>query len=140
MPISSGPRVAALASGLCAHVPFRAPTGGLRSQNSPGTLKGVRGFSDRSTVKLPGGASVFQQPTTTPGVSRYPRSLSQTPPQGSLSPETIAQTAAHAVGWPDQARQDVVCGVPVWYSPHLPGIADGFSSPGVIDRHMPAQS
>jgi phospholipase C len=32
-----------------------------------GTLKGVRGFSDRSTVTLPGGASVFQQPTTTPG-------------------------------------------------------------------------
>jgi len=40
-----------------------------------GTLKGVRGFSDRSTIKLPGGASVFQQPTATPGQSQYPWSL-----------------------------------------------------------------
>ncbi|MFI5610885.1 phosphocholine-specific phospholipase C [Amycolatopsis sp. NPDC051903] len=32
-----------------------------------GSLKGVRGFGDRSTIRLPGGLSVFQQPTTAPG-------------------------------------------------------------------------
>ena len=32
-----------------------------------GSLKGVRGFGDRSTITLPGGLSVFQQPTTPPG-------------------------------------------------------------------------
>jgi len=30
-------------------------------------LKGVRGFGDRSTITLPGGYSVFQQPTNAPG-------------------------------------------------------------------------
>ena len=32
-----------------------------------GSLQGVRGFGDRSTITLPGGRSVFQQPTTPPG-------------------------------------------------------------------------
>ena len=68
-----------------------------------GTLKGVRGFSDRSTIRLPGGASVFQQPTATAGQSQYPWSLSQTPPQGSMSSETIAQTSAGlGHSWEDQ--------------------------------------
>jgi phospholipase C len=31
-----------------------------------GSLKGVRGFGDRSTITLPGGYSVWQQPTTPP--------------------------------------------------------------------------
>jgi len=68
-----------------------------------GTLKGVRGFDDRSTITLPGGASVFQQPTTTPGQSQYPWSLSETPAQGSLTSETIAQTSAGlGHSWEDQ--------------------------------------
>ena len=68
-----------------------------------GTLKGVRGFGDRSTVTLPGGASVFQQPTTTPGQSQYPWSLSSTPAEGSLTAETIAQTSAGlGHSWEDQ--------------------------------------
>jgi len=29
-----------------------------------GSLNGVRGFGDRSTITLPGGYSVWQQPTT----------------------------------------------------------------------------
>ena len=32
-----------------------------------GSLKGVRGFADRSTITLPGGYPVWQQPTTAPG-------------------------------------------------------------------------
>ncbi|HEX4258456.1 MAG TPA: phospholipase C, phosphocholine-specific [Streptosporangiaceae bacterium] len=32
-----------------------------------GSLRGVRGFGDRSTITLPGGYSVWQQPTTAPG-------------------------------------------------------------------------
>lgn len=48
-----------------------------------GSLKGVRGFGDRSTITLPGGLSVFQQPTTVPGVpvttTQYPWRLSDAP-------------------------------------------------------------
>ena len=49
-----------------------------------GCLKGVRGFGDRSTITLPGGLSVFQQPTTRPGLpittTQYPWRLSDAPP------------------------------------------------------------
>jgi phospholipase C len=45
-----------------------------------GSLRGVRGFGDRSTITLPGGSSVFQQPTTPPGTpvktTQYPWHLS----------------------------------------------------------------
>jgi phospholipase C len=45
-----------------------------------GSLQGVRGFGDRSTITLPGGLSVFQQPTTPPGTpittTQYPWRLS----------------------------------------------------------------
>ncbi len=48
-----------------------------------GSLKGVRGFGDRSTITLPGGLSVFQQPTTVPGTpvttTQYPWHLSDAP-------------------------------------------------------------
>jgi phospholipase C len=48
-----------------------------------GSLQGVRGFGDRSTITLPGGASVFQQPTTAPGTpattTQYPWRLSDAP-------------------------------------------------------------
>jgi phospholipase C len=49
-----------------------------------GAMKGVRGFGDRSTVTLPGGLSVFQQPTSIPGApvtgTQYPWRLSDAPP------------------------------------------------------------
>jgi phospholipase C len=51
-----------------------------------GSLKGVRGFGDRSTITLPGGLSVFQQPTTRPGTpvttTQYPWQLSDGPASG----------------------------------------------------------
>jgi phospholipase C len=51
-----------------------------------GSLKGVRGFGDRSTITLPGGRSVFQQPTTAPDVpvttTQFPWRLSDAPASG----------------------------------------------------------
>ncbi len=48
-----------------------------------GSLSGVRGFGDKSTITLPGGMSVFQQPTTQPGApvtgTQYPWPLSGAP-------------------------------------------------------------
>ncbi|MBO0885743.1 MAG: twin-arginine translocation signal domain-containing protein, partial [Mycobacterium sp.] len=48
-----------------------------------GCLKGVRGFADRSIITLPGGTSVFQQPTTAPGApitsTQFPWHLSDAP-------------------------------------------------------------
>jgi phospholipase C len=45
-----------------------------------GSLRGGRGFGDRSTIMLPGGSSVFQQPTSAPGQaatgSQYPWHIS----------------------------------------------------------------
>ena len=78
-----------------------------------GTLKGVRGFGDRSTITLPGGLSVFQQPTTAPGspvtTTQYPWHLSDAPvsayPVGHQppDPETGAQGyGGTAHSWDDQ--------------------------------------
>ncbi|MFE1775469.1 phosphocholine-specific phospholipase C [Streptomyces sp. NPDC059008] len=54
-----------------------------------GTLKGVRGFADRSGITLPGGHSVFNQVN---GAGRqYPWKLSATPPAGGADSETLAQ-------------------------------------------------
>jgi phospholipase C len=48
-----------------------------------GSLRGVRGFGDRSTITLPGGLSVFEQPTSQPGkpvtATQYPWRLSDAP-------------------------------------------------------------
>ncbi|HEY2671055.1 MAG TPA: phospholipase C, phosphocholine-specific [Rugosimonospora sp.] len=78
-----------------------------------GSLKGVRGFSDRSTIQLPGGASVFQQPTTA-GQSQYPWHMSDTPASGTQSPETVAQTSAGlGHSWEDQHG--------AWYGGQLNG-------------------
>ncbi|MDX6330391.1 MAG: phospholipase, partial [Streptomycetaceae bacterium] len=48
-----------------------------------GSLRGVRGFADRSTITLPGGLSVFEQPTSQPGQpitgTQYPWRLSDAP-------------------------------------------------------------
>ncbi|WP_329128679.1 phospholipase C, phosphocholine-specific [Streptomyces sp. NBC_01476] len=48
-----------------------------------GSLRGVRGFGDRSAITLPGGLSVFEQPTSTPGLpvtaTQFPWRLSDAP-------------------------------------------------------------
>jgi phospholipase C len=48
-----------------------------------GSLRGVRGFADRSAITLPGGLSVFEQPTSKPGQpitgTQYPWRLSDAP-------------------------------------------------------------
>ncbi|MET7523731.1 phosphocholine-specific phospholipase C [Streptomyces sp900116325] len=54
-----------------------------------GRLKGVRGFSDRAAITLPGGQPVFNQPN---GLGRqYPWKLSATPAAGGADGETLAQ-------------------------------------------------
>jgi len=78
-----------------------------------GSLRGVRGFGDRSTITLPGGLSVFQQPTTPPGspitTTQYPWRLSDAPasayPAGHRPPN--AEVGAQGSGgtthsWNDQ--------------------------------------
>jgi len=73
-----------------------------------GTLKGVRGFGDRSTIQLPGGKSVWEQPKTpTQGAgTQYPWRLSgatswdgSTPPSAELGAANYGGTSH---GWADQ--------------------------------------
>ncbi|MCP2341420.1 phospholipase C [Actinomadura rupiterrae] len=68
-----------------------------------GTLKGVRGFADRSTIQLAGGYSVFNQPN---GSGRqYPWQFSSTNPAGGADPERLAQCNGDlAHGWSDQHK------------------------------------
>ncbi|WP_035848987.1 phosphocholine-specific phospholipase C [Kitasatospora azatica] len=64
-----------------------------------GTLKGVRGFADRSAIQIAGGYSVFNQPNG--GGRQYPWAFNPTGASG--SPETTAQCngdLSHA--WSDQ--------------------------------------
>ncbi|HEY4461071.1 MAG TPA: phospholipase C, phosphocholine-specific [Streptosporangiaceae bacterium] len=62
-----------------------------------GSLRGVRGFGDRSTITLPGGYPVWQQPTTAPGQpvtgTQYPWRLASGTFSGAQppSPEVGAQ-------------------------------------------------
>ncbi|MCW2539959.1 MAG: Phospholipase [Frankiales bacterium] len=78
-----------------------------------GSMKGVRGFGDHSTITLPGGLSVFQQPTTVPGTpitaTQYPWHLSDAPasayPAGHMPPSS--EVGAQGYGgtshsWDDQ--------------------------------------
>jgi phospholipase C len=67
-----------------------------------GALKGVRGFGDRSTIRLPGGKTVWEQPLTpTDGApTQYPWRLSgartwegATPPSPELGRPTTAGPA-----------------------------------------------
>jgi phospholipase C len=78
-----------------------------------GSLKGVRGFGDRSTITLPGGRSVFQQPTTAPGVpvttTQFPWRLSDAPasayPAGHQPPDSEVGAQGYggtAHSWDDQ--------------------------------------
>ncbi|MBP0457141.1 phosphocholine-specific phospholipase C [Streptomyces montanisoli] len=66
-----------------------------------GTLKGVRGFADRSAIRIAGGHSVFNQPN---GSGRqYPWQFSATSPSGGADPERMAQCSGDlAHGWSDQ--------------------------------------
>ncbi|HWC36058.1 MAG TPA: phospholipase C, phosphocholine-specific [Mycobacteriales bacterium] len=78
-----------------------------------GTLSGGRGFADRSTILLPGGYSVFQQPTAAPGEvatgAQYPWALSSAP-TSSYPPDNQPPTSAVGAqntgdlphGWDDQ--------------------------------------
>lgn len=78
-----------------------------------GCMAGVRGFADRSTITLPGGLSVFQQPTTAPGEpiteTQFPWHLSDAPasayPPGHQPPSS--EVGAQSYGgtshsWDDQ--------------------------------------
>ncbi|HEX3789689.1 MAG TPA: phospholipase C, phosphocholine-specific [Pseudonocardiaceae bacterium] len=78
-----------------------------------GSLKGVRGFGDRSTVTLPGGRSVFQQSTTAPGTpvtsTQYPWHLSGAPasayPAGHQPPSSAVGAQGYggtSHSWDDQ--------------------------------------
>jgi phospholipase C len=67
-----------------------------------GTLKGVIGYGDTATITLPGGLSVFQQPTTPPGEpvtsTQYPFSLSEGIVTSSPQPPNAEQGAQNANG------------------------------------------
>ena len=66
-----------------------------------GTLRGVRGFADRSAIQVAGGYSVFNQPN---GLGRqYPWAFSATKPAGGADPERLAQCNGDlAHSWNDQ--------------------------------------
>jgi phospholipase C len=67
-----------------------------------GTLKGVIGYGDKATITLPGGYSVFQQPTSKPGEpvtgTQYPFQLSKGKVTSSPLPPNAEQGAQNANG------------------------------------------
>ena len=68
-----------------------------------GSMRGVRGFGDRSTITLPGGNSVFQQPDAPKigAATQYPWRLSGTDEwQGAVPPSVV-----HAAWFMHQARR-----------------------------------
>ncbi|MFC5646041.1 phosphocholine-specific phospholipase C [Kitasatospora cinereorecta] len=68
-----------------------------------GTLKGVRGFADRSAIQIAGGYSVFNQPNGTG--RQYPWQFSMTKPAGGADPERLAQCNGDlSHGWSDQHK------------------------------------
>src|SRR5882757_5444401 len=105
-----------------------------------GCLRGVRGFGDRSTITLPGGLSVFQQPTTQPGTAvtttQYPWHLSDAPasayPAGHQPPNS--EVGAQGYGgtshsWDDQHG--------AWYGGLMNGwvyAKGGLTTLGRLDR------
>ncbi|MFD5431437.1 phosphocholine-specific phospholipase C [Kitasatospora sp. NPDC127067] len=69
-----------------------------------GTLRGVRGFADRSAIQISGGYSVFNQPNGLFG-RQYPWQFSQTKPAGGADPERLAQCNGDlSHGWSDQHK------------------------------------
>ncbi len=105
-----------------------------------GSLRGVRGFGDRSTITLPGGQSVFQQPITPPGTpvttTQYPWHLSDAPtssyPAGHQPPSS--EVGAQGYGgtshsWDDQHG--------AWYGGLMNGwvfAKGGLTTLGYLDR------
>lgn len=78
-----------------------------------GSLRGVRGFANRSTITLPGGLPVFQQPTTPPGSpvtsTQFPWRLADAPPSDypTTSQPPSSEVGAQGYGgtshsWDDQ--------------------------------------
>jgi phospholipase C len=68
-----------------------------------GTMRGVRGFADRSVIQLPGGRSVFEQPTTTAGQSQYPWPLADNPAANGAAGEVLGQCSGSTDhSWPTQ--------------------------------------
>jgi phospholipase C len=106
-----------------------------------GSLRGVRGFGDRSTIRLPGGLSVFQQPTTAPGTpvtsTQYPWHLSDTPasayPAGHQPPNSEVGAQGYggtAHSWDDQHG--------AWYGGLMSGWVFAKGGPttlGYLDRN-----
>ncbi|MEV4299169.1 phosphocholine-specific phospholipase C [Microbispora rosea] len=101
-----------------------------------GALKGVRGFADRSTIVLPGGKTVWEQPKTlTDGAdTQYPWRLSgaktwsgATPPSAELGAANYGGTSH---GWTDQHG--------AWYGGLMNGwyyAKGGPTTLGYLDRH-----
>ncbi|WP_433062580.1 phosphocholine-specific phospholipase C [Dactylosporangium sp. CS-033363] len=101
-----------------------------------GALKGVRGFGDRSTILLPGGKSVWQQPVTpTSGAAtQYPWRLSGAKTWDGSIPSTAELGAANyggtSHGWEDQHG--------AWYGGLMNGwqfAKGGPTTLGYLDRH-----
>ncbi|GHH87468.1 non-hemolytic phospholipase C [Streptomyces sulfonofaciens] len=80
-----------------------------------GSLRGVRGFGDRSTITLPGGLSVFEQPTSAPGQpvsgTQYPWRLSDAP--------VTAYPAGHQPPSPEVGAQNYGGTDHSWKSQHV---------------------
>ncbi|MFD2081595.1 phospholipase C [Actinopolymorpha cephalotaxi] len=101
-----------------------------------GCLKGVRGFGDRSTIVLPGGKSVWEQPQTpTAGAAtQFPWRLSgaktwsgSTPPSPEIGAANYGGTSH---GWDDQHA--------AWYGGQMNGWYSAKGGPttlGYLDRH-----
>ncbi|WP_433382656.1 phosphocholine-specific phospholipase C [Actinoplanes sp. CA-142083] len=101
-----------------------------------GALRGVRGFGDRSTIMLPDGKTVWEQPVTpTPGApTQYPWRLSgakqwdgDAPPSPELGAANYGGTAH---GWTDQHG--------AWYGGLMNGwyyAKGGPTTLGYLDRH-----
>jgi phospholipase C len=105
-----------------------------------GSLRGVRGFGDRSTITLPGGLSVFQQPTTRPGTpvtsTQYPWHLSAAPASAYPSTHQPPSSAAGAQGYGGTAHSwDDQHGA--WYGGLMNGwvfAKGGLTTLGYLDR------
>ncbi|GAB3879368.1 hypothetical protein GCM10027612_05030 [Microbispora bryophytorum subsp. camponoti] len=101
-----------------------------------GALKGVRGFGDRSTIVLPGGKTVWEQPKTLTAEAdtQYPWRLSgaktwsgATPPSAELGAANYGGTSH---GWTDQHG--------AWYGGLMNGwyyAKGGPTTLGYLDRH-----
>lgn len=92
-----------------------------------GSLRGVRGFGDRSTIKLSSGHSVFNQPVGSG--TQYPWPLRASTGTDGTDPETLAQcNGGVAHSWGDQHAAWNQGQLDGWYT------AKGIGSLGYLDR------